>query len=84
MVDDGKNSHAFRLLKIALGCLLHDSPDKGSLCGFAHLRGLFERVQISSWQDCSIRGSLSKEDAAFICVEVLNAVPEKGFIFEVC
>lgn len=29
------------------------------------------------------RGSLSKEDAAFICVEALDAVPEKGLIFEV-
>lgn len=44
MVDDGKKSRAFRLLKIALGCLLHDSPDKGSLCGFAYLRGLLVLV----------------------------------------
>ncbi|KAK4785793.1 hypothetical protein SAY86_002482 [Trapa natans] len=28
-------------------------------------------------------GSLSKEDAALICVEALNSVPEKGYIFEV-
>lgn len=29
------------------------------------------------------RGSLSKEDSAFICVEALDAIPEKGLIFEV-
>ncbi|KAL0396973.1 UNVERIFIED_CONTAM: protein high chlorophyll fluorescence phenotype, chloroplastic [Sesamum calycinum] len=29
------------------------------------------------------KGSLSKEDAAFICVEALDSVPEKGLIFEV-
>ncbi|KAF3452055.1 hypothetical protein FNV43_RR08151 [Rhamnella rubrinervis] len=29
------------------------------------------------------RGSLSKEDAAFVCVEAVDAVPQKGFIFEV-
>lgn len=28
-------------------------------------------------------GSLSKEDAAFICAEALDTVPEKGLIFEV-
>ncbi|KAK9281022.1 hypothetical protein L1049_003914 [Liquidambar formosana] len=28
-------------------------------------------------------GSLSKEDAAFICVEALDAVPQKGLVFEV-
>ncbi|KAK4410480.1 hypothetical protein Sango_0121000 [Sesamum angolense] len=29
------------------------------------------------------KGSLSKEDAAFICVKALDSVPEKGLIFEV-
>nr|POE68099.1 hypothetical protein CFP56_19753 [Quercus suber] len=29
------------------------------------------------------RGNLSKEDAAFICVQALDAVPQIGFIFEV-
>ncbi|XP_030972842.1 uncharacterized protein LOC115992762 isoform X1 [Quercus lobata] len=29
------------------------------------------------------RGNLSKEDAAFICVQALDAVPQRGFIFEV-
>lgn len=29
------------------------------------------------------RGKLSKEDAAFLCVEALDAIPEKGLIFEV-
>ncbi|KAL2468535.1 NAD(P)-binding Rossmann-fold superfamily protein [Forsythia ovata] len=29
------------------------------------------------------QGSLSKEDAAFICVEALDAVPQKGLVFEV-
>ncbi|KAL3511629.1 hypothetical protein ACH5RR_024346 [Cinchona calisaya] len=33
-------------------------------------------------KDCATQGSLSKEDAAFICVEALDAVPEKGFVFE--
>lgn len=31
----------------------------------------------------STKGSLSKEDAAFICVEALDAVPQNGLIFEV-
>ncbi|KAL6285407.1 hypothetical protein ACE6H2_009797 [Prunus campanulata] len=34
-------------------------------------------------QGSSAKGILSKEDAAFICVEAVDAVPEKGFIFEV-
>lgn len=29
------------------------------------------------------QGSLSKEDAAFICMEALDAVPQRGLIFEV-
>ncbi|KAK4591296.1 hypothetical protein RGQ29_021473 [Quercus rubra] len=29
------------------------------------------------------RGNLSKEDAAFICVQALDVVPQRGFIFEV-
>ncbi|CAA2969428.1 uncharacterized protein LOC111405075 isoform X1 [Olea europaea subsp. europaea] len=29
------------------------------------------------------KGSLSKEDAAFLCVEALDAVPQKGLVFEV-
>ncbi|KAL5995368.1 hypothetical protein ACLOJK_025426 [Asimina triloba] len=29
------------------------------------------------------KGKISKEDAALICVEALNAVPEKGLVFEV-
>ncbi|WCJ39445.1 NAD(P)-binding Rossmann-fold superfamily protein [Euphorbia peplus] len=32
---------------------------------------------------CAEKGSLSKEDAAFICVEALDIVPQGGFIFEV-
>ncbi|XP_059457375.1 uncharacterized protein LOC132187176 isoform X1 [Corylus avellana] len=31
----------------------------------------------------SERRNLSKEDAAFICVEAIDAVPQRGFIFEV-
>ncbi|KAL2234823.1 UNVERIFIED_CONTAM: Protein HIGH CHLOROPHYLL FLUORESCENCE PHENOTYPE chloroplastic [Sesamum indicum] len=31
----------------------------------------------------AVKGSLSKEDAAFICVEALDSVPEKGLTFEV-
>ncbi|CAL2245034.1 unnamed protein product [Prunus armeniaca] len=34
-------------------------------------------------QGSSAKGTLSKEDAAFICVEAVDAVPQKGFIFEV-
>lgn len=34
-------------------------------------------------QGCAGRGNLSKEDAAFVCVEALNCVPQSGFIFEV-
>ncbi|KAJ4833922.1 hypothetical protein Tsubulata_044619 [Turnera subulata] len=32
---------------------------------------------------CAEKGTLSKEDAAFICVEALDFVPQSGFIFEV-
>ncbi|KAM7476077.1 hypothetical protein LguiB_023320 [Lonicera macranthoides] len=31
----------------------------------------------------AIKGTLSKEDAAFICVEALDAVPKRGLVFEV-
>ncbi|KAL5579537.1 hypothetical protein UlMin_011979 [Ulmus minor] len=34
-------------------------------------------------EGCAARGSLSKEDAAFICVEAIDAVPQQGFTFEV-
>ncbi|KNA18838.1 hypothetical protein SOVF_067130 [Spinacia oleracea] len=34
-------------------------------------------------EDCAAKGSLSKEDAAFICVEALSLVPETGFVVEV-
>ncbi|XP_071741958.1 uncharacterized protein [Rutidosis leptorrhynchoides] len=34
-------------------------------------------------EGCTTNGSLSKEDAAFICIEALDVVPEKGLIFEV-
>ncbi|XP_030476214.1 uncharacterized protein At5g02240 isoform X1 [Syzygium oleosum] len=34
-------------------------------------------------EGCSAKGSLSKEDAAMICVEALSAVPQGGFAFEV-
>lgn len=37
----------------------------------------------SSKQGCAASGSLSKEDAAFICVEALETIPQKGLIFEV-
>ncbi|KAJ1420371.1 hypothetical protein SESBI_14508 [Sesbania bispinosa] len=32
---------------------------------------------------CAASGSISKEDAAFVCVEALDCVPLTGFIFEV-
>lgn len=34
-------------------------------------------------EGCTTNGSLSKEDAAFICIEALDVVPEKGLVFEV-
>ncbi|KAL3736027.1 hypothetical protein ACJRO7_025043 [Eucalyptus globulus] len=34
-------------------------------------------------EGCSAKGSLSKEDAAMICVEALGTVPQGGFAFEV-
>ncbi|XP_038718974.1 uncharacterized protein At5g02240 isoform X2 [Tripterygium wilfordii] len=34
-------------------------------------------------EGCAVRGTLSKEDAAFICIEALDAIPQKGFTFEV-
>ena len=36
-----------------------------------------------SWQGSAAKGTLSKEDAAFICVEAVDAVPQGGFSFEV-
>ncbi|KAH0736465.1 hypothetical protein KY285_012172 [Solanum tuberosum] len=34
-------------------------------------------------EGCASQGKLSKEDAAFICVEALETLPQKGLIFEV-
>lgn len=34
-------------------------------------------------EGAAARGKLSKEDAAFVCVEALDAIPQKGLIFEV-
>ncbi|XP_009599555.1 uncharacterized protein [Nicotiana tomentosiformis] len=34
-------------------------------------------------EGCASQGTLSKEDAAFICVEALDTVPQTGLIFEV-
>lgn len=34
-------------------------------------------------EGCAAQGTLSKEDAAFICVEALDSVPQSGLIFEV-
>lgn len=34
-------------------------------------------------QGCAASGSISKEDAAFVCVKALEFVPQTGFIFEV-
>ncbi|KAH9665158.1 NAD(P)-bd dom domain-containing protein [Citrus sinensis] len=34
-------------------------------------------------EGCAANGSLSKEDAAFICVEALESIPQIGLIFEV-
>lgn len=40
-------------------------------------------VLFSSCQGSAVKGNLSKEDAATICVEALDAVPQTGLIFEV-
>ncbi|CAL5443768.1 unnamed protein product [Camellia sinensis] len=42
-----------------------------------------EKQGFSFKEGSTERGSLSKEDAAFICVEALDAVPQRGLIFEV-
>ncbi|KAK7389649.1 hypothetical protein VNO78_24867 [Psophocarpus tetragonolobus] len=34
-------------------------------------------------EGCATSGSISKEDAAFLCVAALDCVPQTGFIFEV-
>ncbi|KAL1533421.1 hypothetical protein AAHA92_33306 [Salvia divinorum] len=34
-------------------------------------------------EGCAAKGSLSKEDAAFICVEALDNAPQNGLLFEV-
>ena len=34
-------------------------------------------------QDAATKGSLSKEDAARICIEALSVIPPTGLIFEV-
>nr|DAD49089.1 TPA_asm: hypothetical protein HUJ06_019026 [Nelumbo nucifera] len=49
--------------------LLQNSP--GGVQGFSFKEG------------SAAQGRLSKEDAAFICVEALDAVPQRGLIFEV-
>ncbi|XP_048318449.1 uncharacterized protein LOC107406386 isoform X2 [Ziziphus jujuba] len=49
--------------------LLKDSP--GGTLGFSFEKG------------SAAKGSLSKEDAAFICVEAVDTVPQRGFTFEV-
>ncbi|KAG5537948.1 hypothetical protein RHGRI_025143 [Rhododendron griersonianum] len=41
------------------------------------------RQGFSFKQGSAAQGRLSKEDAAFICMEVLDAVPKRGLVFEV-
>ncbi|KAI3716376.1 hypothetical protein L6452_23669 [Arctium lappa] len=53
---------------IRTGLLTNDRGDKP---GFSFEKG------------CTVNGSLSKEDAAFICIEALDVVPERGLVFEV-
>lgn len=38
---------------------------------------------LSFEEGSAAKGTLSKEDAAFICVEAVDAVPQGGFSFEV-
>ncbi|KAI3524936.1 hypothetical protein L1887_03605 [Cichorium endivia] len=45
--------------------------DRGGNTGFSFEKG------------CTVNGSLSKEDAAYVCIEALDVVPERGLEFEV-
>ncbi|KAI3789848.1 hypothetical protein L2E82_02652 [Cichorium intybus] len=45
--------------------------DRGGKTGFSFEKG------------CTVNGSLSKEDAAYVCIEALDVVPERGLEFEV-
>ncbi|KAL7602566.1 hypothetical protein Lser_V15G25346 [Lactuca serriola] len=45
--------------------------DRGGKSGFSFEEG------------CTENGSLSKEDAAYICIEAVDVVPERGLVFEV-
>lgn len=49
------------------------------LCILGDLVRMFILVE----QGSAAKGSLSKEDAAFLCVEALDAVPQKELVFEV-
>ena len=40
-------------------------------------------IWCSLQQGCAASGSISKEDAAFVCVAAFDCVPQTGFIFEV-
>lgn len=44
---------------------------------------LMTKASMRWWQGCAAKASLSKEDAAFICVQALDNVPQKGLVFEV-
>lgn len=46
-------------------------------------RNWFDVIIINIKQGCTENGSLSKEDAAYICIEAVDVVPERGLVFEV-
>ncbi|KAL2336471.1 hypothetical protein Fmac_010917 [Flemingia macrophylla] len=54
--------------------------------GIGDLLGNFsENVRVrtkTAEKSCGARGSISKQDAAFVCVAALNYVPQTGFTFE--
>nr|XP_016441201.1 PREDICTED: uncharacterized protein LOC107766837 isoform X2 [Nicotiana tabacum] len=70
------------LLKKALsGVRAVICPNEGFISDIESWKGLQHVILLS--QGCASQGKLSKEDAAFICVEALDTVPQTGLIFEV-
>ncbi|XP_020526050.1 uncharacterized protein LOC18439409 isoform X3 [Amborella trichopoda] len=61
----------------AIICPSHE----GCLSEIESMRGVQHIILLS--QDAAAKGRLSKEDAAMICAEALNIIPERGLVFEV-
>ncbi|XP_073220036.1 uncharacterized protein [Cicer arietinum] len=71
-----------RFLKKALrGVRTIICPNEGFISSVGSLQGVKHVILLS--QGCAASGSISKEDAAFVCVKALEFVPQTGFIFEV-